>query len=321
MRLLGMLAALALAAGCRGNTNTPVVVGNLERERVELVAEAFEPIVEIGAREGEHVTAGQPIVRLDDSRMRAEAAQAEAARDQAQARLAELVRGPRPERIVESRAQLAAAESALAEAKRDLARTEDLATNNIESRQQLDLHRARAEQASAQRDAARAALETMLNGTTAEELEQAGAALAQSEAALAVARLRLERMVVRAPRDGYLDALPFHVGERPPAGAAVAVMLAAGSPYARVFVPETVRARVLPGTPATVEVDGIEHRFAARVRSVASDPAFTPYYALTERDRGHLAYEAKVDLTEPAADTLPSGVPVRVTLMLGPNGG
>ena len=48
-----------------------------------------------------------------------------------------------------------------------------------------------------------------------------------------------------------------------------------------------------------------------RVRWVASDPAFTPYYALTERDRGRLTYVAKVDITE-ERQRLPDGVPVEV---------
>jgi HlyD family secretion protein len=48
-----------------------------------------------------------------------------------------------------------------------------------------------------------------------------------------------------------------------------------------------------------------------RVRWVASDPAFTPYFALTERDRGRLTYLAKVDIVDDLA-RLPDGVPVEV---------
>jgi HlyD family secretion protein len=34
------------------------------------------------------------------------------------------------------------------------------------------------------------------------------------------------------------------------------------------------------------------------VRWVSSEAAFTPYFALTERDRGRLSYVAKVDIGE-----------------------
>ena len=50
------------------------------------------------------------------------------------------------------------------------------------------------------------------------------------------------------------------------------------------------------------------------MRYVSSEAAFTPYYALTQEDRGRLSYLAEVTLTdELAAARLPSGVPVEVT--------
>jgi HlyD family secretion protein len=76
-------------------------------------------------------------------------------------------------------------------------------------------------------------------------------------------------------------------------------------------VPERLRAHVTPGTDATIYVDGIDEALPGRVRWVAFEAAFTPYYALTERDRGHLTYVAKVDIDKPR-DRLPDGVPVEV---------
>ena len=55
------------------------------------------------------------------------------------------------------------------------------------------------------------------------------------------------------------------------------------------------------------------------VRGVAHEAAFTPYFALTERDRGRLTYLAKVDI-EKQRERLPDGVPVEVELLL-PDGG
>jgi HlyD family secretion protein len=299
---------------CRGGPDPAFVVGTLERERVDLVAEAFEPIVEIAVREGDHVGAGQTVVRLDDTRGRAEVAQAEAALAQARARLAELVRGPRSELVAEARARLDAAETTRANEARDLRRTVALAEDRLASRQQVDTARTQFDAARARQDEAQAALERLRTGTTAEEIDQANAAVAQAGAALAAARLRLDRLVVRAPREGRIDALPFHLGERPPAGTLLGVLLADGAPYARVFVPETVRARIAPGAAARVRVDGVGQPFVGRVRSIATEAAFTPHYALTERDRGRLSYEAKVDLTGPDTDRLPAGLPVEVTL-------
>jgi HlyD family secretion protein len=129
--------------------------------------------------------------------------------------------------------------------------------------------------------------------------------------------LSLDRYTVRAPRDGVVDALPYKLGERPPKGAPVLVMLAAGAPYARVFVPEMQRTSIGPGTAATVRIDGSGRDWKARVRYVSADAAFTPYYALNKHQRSRLAYLAEVTLTDPGATALPTGIPVEVSFADG----
>ena len=84
------------------------------------------------------------------------------------------------------------------------------------------------------------------------------AAVARSRAALAELETTAARYVVRAPRAGLVEALPYKLGERPPAGAPVAVLLADGAPYARVYVPEPLRAAYRPGAKVTLRVDGVD---------------------------------------------------------------
>jgi HlyD family secretion protein len=314
--LVAIAGAAALLAGAACSDRERDAVGTLERERLELIAEASEPIAEIAVREGDEVASGQLLLRLEGARFAALVAQAESARDRAAARLAELRRGPRAEEIAQARARLAGAEGSLATAKSELARTQQLVESGVASAARLDRDRALYDEALATRDAARAALAEKVRGTTAEELAQAEAALAEAESALADVRLRAARLEVRAPVPGRIDALPFERGERPPQGATVVVMLAEGAPYARVFVPEEMRVRVVPGVAARVHVDGIETPFTARVRSVASEASFTPYHALTERDRGRLVFVAEVDLEGDGAASLPTGVPVQVDFLV-----
>ena len=89
-------------------------------------------------------------------------------------------------------------------------------------------------------------------------------------------------------------------------------MLAEQAPYARVYVPEILHARIHPGLDAQVRVDGIDGEFRAQVRYVSAEAAFTPYYALTERDRGRLSFLTEVTLLDESASALPSGVSVEV---------
>ena len=92
------------------------------------------------------------------------------------------------------------------------------------------------------------------------------------------------------------------------------ILLAGEQPYARVYVPENLRVKVQPGTPARIFVDGLENPIAGRVRWVSSEAAYTPYFALTERDRGRLSFVAKVDISE-ERDRLPDGMPVEVEFL------
>ena len=304
--------ALWLAVACSGGGHA---VGTLERKRLELIAEASEPIAEIAVREGDSVAAGTLLLRLDGARFTALVSQAAGARDRAAARLAELRRGPRSEQVAEARARLAGAEGSLATAKSELARTRHLVETGVASPSRQDHDRALFDEAQAARDAARAELAALETGTTAEELAQAEAALAEAESALADVRMRAARLEVRAPLAGRVDALPYELGERPPPGATVVVMLAEGAPYARVYVPEALRVHVVPGVAARVHVDGIAEPFDARVRTVSNEASFTPYHALTERDRGRLVFVAEVDLLAESARALPTGVPVDVEFL------
>ena len=73
---------------------------------------------------------------------------------------------------------------------------------------------------------------------------------------------------------------------------------------------------ISPGRSADIYVDGLDTPIPGRVRWVAAEAAFTPYYALTERDRGHLTYLAKIDIADDR-ERLPDGVPVEVDLGVG----
>jgi HlyD family secretion protein len=315
MRRAGIAWLVALAA-CGSDPSDLPAVGTLERDRIELVAEANEPIVEVLVREGDEVAEGQRLLQLDDALLAAQSARAEAARDELRARLAESERGPRAERIREARARLSGAESAVRNAEADYERARALEQRAFESQARSDLLRARRDEALARRDEYRATLEALERGSTSEELDQARGALAAAEAHVAEIGIRRARLAVRAPRAGRVDALPFELGERPPTGAVVAVLLAAGRPYARVYVPAPLRVRIANGSRARVSVAGLDGDLAGTVRMLSHDAAFTPYYALTQHDRGRLSYLAEVEIDGMNGDELPTGVPVEVRFEL-----
>ena len=312
------LAAMALAA-CDNPENHGVVVGELASDRIELVAEVNEPILEIAVAEGDPVTAGQLVLRQDDTRASARLREAEAAVGQARARLDELVRGPRQEQVAQAQANLAGAAREIEFRRAQFQRAKELLEKELTSPETRDRAKAELDAAEANLELRRAQLEELLAGTTVEELAQAQHAVDQAEARRDSARVDVERHTLAAPVDGLFDSRLFEVGERPPAGQPVAVILGGRQPYARVYIPERLRAQVRPGVEARVSVDGMDAPIPGRVRWVAHEAAFTPYFALTERDRGRLTYLAKIDIDE-RQERLPDGVPVEVELLL-PEGG
>jgi len=311
---VAVCAAMSVSA-CDNPNDRNIVVGELASDRIELIAESNEPILEIAVAEGASVTAGQLILRQDDVRASARLREAEAAVGQARARLDELVRGPRQEQIDQARANLAGARREIEFRRTQLQRATDLLDRELASPETRDRAKAELDAAEANLELRRAQLEELLAGTTIEELAQAEQAVQQAEARRDSASVDVARHRLTAPVDGIFDSRLFEIGERPLAGQPVAVMLGGRQPYARIYIPERLRTHVRPGTDARVYVDGLDAPIAARVRWVAHEAAFTPYFALTERDRGRLTYLAKVDLDE-QPERLPDGVPVEVELLL-----
>ena len=313
-RTLPLIPILVLA-GCGSEPPDTRVIGTLEWDRVELIAEASEPILELLVAEGERVEAGQVLLRFDPRRRQAQLDEARAAQGQAAARLLELERGSRLEDIRQAEARLRGAEQVLAAREREYQRLAELLRRKLASPDSVDQSLSLRDAALADRDANLEALRELKAGTRVEQVEQARRNLAQSEAAARLADVDLARLTVRAPVPGRVDSLPLKPGNQPQAGKVVAVMLSGSGPYARVYIPEPVRVGARPGDPARVHVDGLKQPFEGVVRTVEADPVFTPFYALTERDREHLSYVAKIDLKGEVRN-LPAGVPVEVELPL-----
>ena len=303
--------ALAVLAGCGDGDHANRAVGELASDRIELAAESVAPVAAILVAEGEAVTADQPLLEQDARRARARLAEADASVAQLQARLDELVRGPRSELVAAARANLEGASQELEFREHEMDRTREVHARGLASPEALDRAQAALDAAEANVKLRRAQLDELLTGTTVEELTQAEQAVKQAEARREAALIDLERHTLRSPVDGIADSRLLELGERPNPGQPVMIVLAGAQPYARIFVPERLRVGVNPGTTVRVFVDGLDDAIDGRVRWVASEATFTPYFALTERDRGRLSYIAKIDL-DVDGERLPDGVPVEV---------
>jgi HlyD family secretion protein len=312
-----LLAVLPGFSACSRNETAPAV-GTIERHRFEIAAPANEEIAALEVREGQGVHQGEVLARFDERSLREGRATLQAQMGQMRERLAELTHGPRSQEITAARAQLAGVQAERERAGREYLRGAEILKQGLISQSAVDLLRQQRDSAEAAVHSADAGLQLLLQGTRSEQLDQARSALAAAEAQLRQQDVALTKLVLTAPIDGVVEAIPFRQGERPPVGAPVIILLASGAPFARVYVPEGSRASLRPGQSLPVKVDGLAQPLTGKLRYLAGEASFTPYYSLTQRDRSRLAYVAEVDLDESAARDLPVGVPVEVSLGAAP---
>lgn len=310
--ILIALCAFGLAACARDNSPHPLL-GTLEWDRIAVPAEVSEPITQILVNEGDQVAADQPLLTLDPRRIQAQLDAAQADAQRLGAALDELRNGARSETIDASRAALVRAQTTAANAKIARDRAAEIRRKGLNSQADLDNATTALSQANADANAARANLDQLLHGTRTEDLAQGEAALAQAQAAVAQLQVTLSHLSVHAPRAGRVDALPFKLGDRPPAGASVVSLLVGDAPYARVYVPEAQRASVQQGTHFNVHVDGASQPFTATLMRIRSEASFTPYFALSGDDASRLTYRAELVLDGDAARKLPAGLPCQAT--------
>lgn len=308
-RLAGAF-VMAAVVGC--TPSQPQALGTLEYDRITVPSPVAERIVAVEVREGERVAEGQPLLRLDRIRVAAvtDAARADEARGRAA--LAELEAGPRQEAIDRARATLAAAGAQARDANAYYRRVQPLGARQLVAAAEVDRARAAASQAGAQAAAARAALDELRHGTRAEQIAQGEAAARAASAQVVAQQATLDKLVVVAPRAARIDSLPYRLGDQAPVGAPLAILQVGDAPYARIYVPEPLRAGVAVGARVRVHVDGRAEALSGTVRMIRSEPTYTPYYALIGDDAARLSYLAEVALGADAAD-LPAGLPVRVS--------
>ncbi|MEM7223013.1 MAG: HlyD family efflux transporter periplasmic adaptor subunit [Pseudomonadota bacterium] len=311
--LLLFVAATLFLAACEEAPDGGVALGTLERDRVALTATADEVIVALPVPKGTYVEAGTVLVQLDNRAQKAEVERRTAEVALAQANLDEIRIGPRAEDIAQARAEVAASQAKVLEAETAFKRHEDLVSRGTVSEAKYDLVLAARDVSRANLAKNQENLNELLAGSRPEDIQKAEAELGIAKANLKFAQKILDDLSVKASRDGWLDSLPWNLGERVTSGSPVAVMLAGEAPYARVYVPEPHRAKVNQGDMLMVSIDSIADPVEGKVRWISSDPSFTPYYGLNQDDRARLMYLAEVQLPKTAAK-LPNGVPVHIVL-------
>ena len=309
--------------------------GRIEGDHLTVASKFPGRVQDLLVREGDGVTAGQVMVRIDDVQTRTKVDQAqhawaatEAQVQSAHTALAVLnLEVPLAIESAQSRVDEAAAEveKAMAverEARVDERRLRSLLPEEAVAQQQYDQALARWNVAKSNVQVARATLAKTQKELAQAELgwkrirvkEDEVAALEsqrnQLEASVNEAESVLADLTIRAPANGTVTTRMVDIGEVVTAGSPLFEIVDLDRLYLKVYVPELQIGKIRLDLPARIHTDAFpDQPVDATVRYIASKAEFTPKEVQTPDERVKLIYPVRLYLKDNAEHRLTPGLP------------
>lgn len=242
-----------------------------------VAAEVAGSVVEVPAREGDRIVAGQSVLaRLDTRPREIQRREAEAVMARAREELEKLERGYRVEEVAQRAAEKAEQAAIFERTERDFLRAERLHREELISLADLQQAQATFEAARQRHRRAAEALRMAESGPRPEEIAQARADVAATRARVDRIVDEIRRSTVIAPISGYVVRKHVEVGAWVQPGTPVADLIALDPVEVTGPVGEREIRRVRVGEAARVTVDAYPGRaFDGRITAVipGADPA------------------------------------------------
>jgi HlyD family secretion protein len=290
--------------------------GTVEATDADLGFQVPGRVLEILVVEGQAVSGGEELARLDTRELDATLGSARAQLAAAEARLAELRSGARPQEIAAAEAALRSTDQRAGEARRQLDRARTLHDGGAISGQALDHAETGVEVAVAARDQAEQGLALVQEGPRAETINAQRAIVEQATANVARVEATLANAIITAPFPGVVTLKHREPGEAVAPGAPVLTLLDPQDRWVRIYVREDQIGRVQLGSQAEIVSDTYPDRiYLGEVVFIGSQAEFTPRNVQTAEERTKLVYPVKVRITDDADFALKPGVPADVTLL------
>jgi HlyD family secretion protein len=334
--LWGVIAAVIVAAGYGawrwyGASPLPPGIasanGRIEATEIDIAAKTPGRLKDIMADEGDFVTAGQVLARMDTEVLEAQLREA-----QAQVRRATISIDTARSQVVQRRAEKEAATAVVAQRKAELdaaqkrfERSEQLAKSGSGSIENLDNDRARYEGAKAAVSAAEAQVAAVTSGISAAEAQVIDAEAAVDATTATVDRIKadIKDSTLVAPRDGRVQYRVAEPGEVLGAGGKVLNIVDLSDVYMTFFLPTGSAGRVAIGSDVHLVIDAIpQYVVPARATFVADVAQFTPKTVETAEERQKLMFRIKAkiapDLLRKYIRQVKTGLPGTAYVRLNP---
>jgi HlyD family secretion protein len=298
-RVVAVLSAtLVLAVACRNATDDGAIraSGHIEATDIRLAATVGGRLLEAPFEEGDVLSAGASVARLETIDAEHRLAQARANAEAADAQLRLLLAGSRAEDLRRAEDQLAQAQAELDAARRDLDRLAGLAERGTATEKSRDDAATRQEVADRAVAAARSQVDKLVAGPRRQEIEAARAQRAAAEAAVAAAEQKIVDATVLSPIDGVVTTRVAEPGEVLAPGATIAVLTDLARPWLTVWIDEPNLSQVMLGQTAVVTVDGSDRTFEGTVSFISPVAEFTPKNVQTPDERAKLVFRVKLQL-------------------------
>jgi len=309
--------------------------GRTEAEHYLASTKVAGKIVQLNVQEGDEVIAGQIMAVLDDTQVKAQLLQAEAAYAAMQAQLKAAQTGlyvleqqvplqieTAQATINHSKAVLHSAIENAAQTKLDEKRYRDLYRKGTIQKHQLESASLAKKVAEDDVRIARAALdkaEKALNETKLgwsqieakqEEVNAVKAQVLQAKAALEEAASVLSDMTVKAPVSGVITTKLVNAGEVIAAGSGLFNIVNLNEVYLKGYIAEGKIGLVHLNQKANIKIDSMpDIEFPATIRYIASQTEFTPKEVQTQDERVKLVYAIKLYLDENKNKRITPGLP------------
>ncbi|MBK8960159.1 MAG: HlyD family efflux transporter periplasmic adaptor subunit [Proteobacteria bacterium] len=313
-RLMRAMAALILCAAVAyvlwqrfGATdpNAGLASGNgrIEAVEIDVATKGAGRLQELLVREGEFVTAGQVLARMDTQALQAELLQAQAQAQQAEANLA-TARSQVEQRESERTAAQAVVKQRQSELGAERTRAERitaLVKRGAISQQGADDARAAVDTRSGALATARAQLAAAEAAivTARSQVTSAGSAIQAARATVARVQTELDDSVLKAPREGRVQVVLVRPGEVLGAGGRVLNLVDLTDVYMTFYLPTSAAGRIALGTEARIVLDAApEFVVPAQISYVADVAQFTPKSVETAAEREKLMFRVRAQIPQ-----------------------
>jgi HlyD family secretion protein len=302
-----------LVTAC-GKPPADVYPGYAEGENVRLSAPISGTLTKLLVQRGDTVAAAAPAFVLEQESERSARQEAESRMQQAQAQLANLKLGRRPEELQALRAQLSQAQAALKLSTNEFSRASQLVAEKFNSPATLDQARAAVERDQASVNEINAQLRLASQGSRQNEIAAAQQEVNAAQAQLAQAEWRVQQKTQRIPIAGDVVDLLYREGEWVPQGSPILSLLPPANVKARFFVPQPALGQIALGQTVQLHCDGCRAPIAAKVSFIAREVEFTSPIIYSKENRAALVFMVEARPSAEDARRLHPGQPLEVRL-------